>query len=465
MKKNVVVIGAGLAGSLLCNSLVNKCQVTLLEIGNKEDIGYPTIRYLKKRLAQVKTFCFGGGGTTNLWHNGLIPILPEDIHSDEFKTVMEETSTYYDRAAKHLFWQANPYSAEYQRVVAETTRIADELGGFKDGIDCLLYPKKFSKLEITTGVDTYYEVSGIDFVAENGRINQVNFAQKGITKSLEVDHVIISAGTLGSPRLVKKVFDALGKPGDHVGQGLCDHPLGFIGKVKVKQKYNNRMKQLSVNDQGSFDSRTAIRVKSECGNYTGCAFLRPALTMNNKLHIYKFKSLLGASSGMDRIKNAISWKLFHPDILAEIYSHLMGVNIPGRIYNILFLFEQKRGNSQVSYDGDKLDITWSISDDELKIFRGMIEKLQILLKEVAVEINLEREITEDWVWSAAHHSGTISLGKTSQAIVDGDLKMHDCENVFVCDGSVIQEHSYANTGLVIGSLAMRLSERIQRDQR
>jgi hypothetical protein len=32
--------------------------------------------------------------------------------------------------------------------------------------------------------------------------------------------------------------------------------------------------------------------------------------------------------------------------------------------------------------------------------------------------------------------------------------------VYVCDGSVIQEHSYANTGLTIGQLALRLSEEL-----
>ena len=65
-----------------------------------------------------------------------------------------------------------------------------------------------------------------------------------------------------------------------------------------------------------------------------------------------------------------------------------------------------------------------------------------------------------WLWSSAHHSGTISLGTKEGDLVDKDLKLNVCDNVFVCDGSVIQEHSYANTGLTIGSLAMRLSERV-----
>ena len=65
MEKNVVVIGAGLAGTLICNELVKNCDVTLFEAGEKNVIGYPEINFIQKNFAAVKTFCIGGGGTTN----------------------------------------------------------------------------------------------------------------------------------------------------------------------------------------------------------------------------------------------------------------------------------------------------------------------------------------------------------------------------------------------------------------
>ena len=86
----------------------------------------------------------------------------------------------------------------------------------------------------------------------------------------------------------------------------------------------------------------------------------------------------------------------------------------------------------------------------------------MLLYAVSDDLIIQMPLTEEWLWSAAHHSGTISLGNKENDIVDKDLKLNACENVFVCDGSVIQEHSYANTGLTIGSLAMRLAERVCR---
>jgi len=182
--------------------------------------------------------------------------------------------------------------------------------------------------------------------------------------------------------------------------------------------------------------------------------------MENNLSIHKYKSLLGASSGIERIKNMFSLKIFHPDILAEIASHLFSLTIPGRIYNVLLVFEQKRGESCVTYDKNGLVVDWRITEEELSVYNSILRKLQIMLSRISDEINVKTDINEDWLWSHAHHSGTISMGKSTDACVDQDLKLHSCDNVFVCDGSIIQEHSYANTGLTIGQLAMRLAERV-----
>ena len=138
MKKNVVVIGAGLAGTLLCNELVGQCNVTLLEVGDENGISCPDISFIRKQFAAVKTFCLGGGGTTNLWHNGLIPILPQDVISNDFKEVLTDVEAYHDRAAANLFWLDNPYSAEYEKVISKTNVSSEKTGVFSDGLDCLL---------------------------------------------------------------------------------------------------------------------------------------------------------------------------------------------------------------------------------------------------------------------------------------------------------------------------------------
>jgi len=460
MKKNVIVIGSGLAGTIISNELAEQCNVTLLELEERDRISYPGVTCTAKTLAGVKTFCYGGGGTTNLWHNGLMPIHNEDLTEKDFRLVLAEAKAYINRAARGLFWPDDPYTKEYDTITSEMQLAAGRIGVFTDGIDCLLYPKKYRKLEAEPRVHGFYSVIRIDFAVSGRSIRSVHFNSGGLQHSVPADIVIVCAGAMGSPRIVKKILSAIGCSSDKVGIGFMDHPLGFVGKIKVKKNVNELFKKFSLLDRGNYECRTAIRLKSNCGKYTCAAYFRPALTMENNLAIYKYKSRVGANSGMDRIKNLCSLKIFHPDILAEIVSHLFSIPIPGRIYNVLMVFEQKRGKNAISNDGNKLVVDWSITDEELHVYRDVLDKLRIMLSGVVDEINMNTDINEDWLWSHAHHSGTISLGGDAESYVDLDLKLNACDNVFVCDGSIIQEHSYANTGLTIGQLALRLADRV-----
>jgi choline dehydrogenase-like flavoprotein len=458
-KQSVVVIGAGLAGSLLCNELVNHTDVTLLEIGDQNRIRYPAIGFDHKALGHVNTFCFGGGGTTNLWHNGLIPIQPGDVLDDDFRDVLADAQPFMNDAARRLFFSGS-FSHAYDEAVAEARAIAESLGLADDGVDCLLYPKQFSPLTVDARVDGCYGVDRIRFDYARGRINAVRFRAGSTERVVETAAVIVAAGAMGSPRILRDVITACAQRVETLGSGFIDHPLGFVGKVRFEKKADEAIKRFSMINRADFTVGSAIRLKSDCGRYTCCAFLRPAVTLHNNLSIYKFKSLLGATAGAARIRNALSWRLLHLDIIAEVLAHLLGVNIPSRTYNVLFVAEQKPGRNRVYYERDGLRVDWSISEEELTVYRSLLRRLSSRLERVAEHVNLRTDLTDEWLWSGAHHSNTTPLGSTATDLVDRNLRLKFCDNVHVCDGSVIQEHSYANTGLTIGQLALRLARRV-----
>lgn len=462
VKRDVVIIGSGLAGTLICNELTQYANVTLLEAGPENGIEYPGTNFINKDFGVVKTFCCGGGGTTNLWHNGLIPIDLADIHNGSIKDMLSDANQFIDKAANRLFFRGQSYLAEYQTIRNRMNQLVESIGIFSEGVDCLIYPKHFSKLIPDARVSAFYNVTDISFKADPQKVTAINFKAEGKIHSIVPDAVVVAAGALGTPQIVRKILKAADCQCDNIGIGLADHPMGFIGKVKIKRNLNSGFKRLSTLDKGDYVIRTAVRLKSDCGQYTCGVFFRPALTMQNDLSIYKYKSRLGASSGAERLKSAFSLKLFHPDILAEIYSHLFNVQIQSRTYNVLILFEQKRGNNRVQNSGDRhVSVDWSISDNELVVYNELVSKLKTMLSEIADELVLKMPLSEEWLWSAAHHSGTISLGDNIDDIVDTDLRLKISKNVFICDGSIIQEHSYANTGLTIGQLALRLADRLK----
>jgi GMC oxidoreductase len=459
--KNVAaVIGSGLAGTLISNELVKRWDVILLEAGPGDAYEYPKIDFIHKDFGVVKTCCIGAGGTTNLWHNGLIPLNVEDITSNEFRQVLREAEPFTDRAASGLHFHRSKFSVAYSALLSEMNALAEDLGAFPEGVDCLIYPKRFQRLSVRPGIKAFYDVSDIEFERQNNRVASIRYAAGAKHYSIKPDIVIVCAGALNTPYLVKKLLGDDDAVVQKIGTGFMDHPMGLVGKIRVKKAYSDVFEKISLLDKGDYVCRTAARLKSDCGRYTGCVFFRPALTMQNRLELYKYKSLLGGSKGVERFKNALSLKILHPDILAEVYSHLFGVNIRSRVYNILLIFEQKRGDSRVSHDRSGIKVDWCITEKEIAVYNGLLKKLKPMLAAVADDLKIIETLTGEWLWSAAHHSGTISLGGRPDDVVDKDLKLNNCGNVFVCDGSVIQEHSYANTGLTIGQLALRLAEHI-----
>jgi len=461
MLKRVVIIGAGLAGSLLCNELVKGFDVFLLERGDRDKIEIPQVNFINKKLAEVPTFCYGGGGTTNLWHNGLIPIKTNDIIGPVFLEVLDDCRKFIDQAASALFFNDKSFQVEYENLILEINALSDKFSAFPHGIDCLIYPKKFQKLTIDPKVKAFYNVTDLDFVFDGRGVRTVRYKSGCQMYSATGDVVIVCAGALSTPEVLSKMMAASDLTNDSAGFGFIDHPTGFVGKVKFKKGVSDVFKKLSAYDKSHYVSRNAVRLKSSCGRYKACAFFRPAMTMSNNLAIYKYKSLLGASSGMDRFKAVLSPRLFHPDIMAEAFEHLFFLPIPGRTFNVLFVGEQKQGPNRVFWKGNGLHVDWSISEKELDIYRQMLSGLKDMLTDLAEEINIETNISDEWLWSMAHHSGTVSMGDTDDALVDRDLRLRPFDNVFVCDGSVIQEHSYANTGLAIAQLAFRLAKHIR----
>jgi len=123
--------------------------------------------------------------------------------------------------------------------------------------------------------------------------------------------------------------------------------------------------------------------------------------------------------------------------------------------------EQEPSNkNSVGYNGNELYVNWQFCEVERK---AIINTCHKFLQETNLEISeFAIEEADNISYTAScHHSGTARLGSDPKSsVVNLDLKMHDFDDVYICDGSVLPSTAYANTGLSIIALAARLANHI-----
>ena len=388
-----------------------------------------------------------------MWHNGLVPLRVDDITDAAFAEILREAHSFTDTAARALHFAGGSFQEIHAQLLHQGGIAANELGLVPTDVDCLVYPNQYEPLKLHSGVSGIYNEEVLRIQTEGAAVHALQL-RSGVEIQLAPDDILVlCGGALGTPGSVSTLVQD-----DSVGLGLVDHPMGFVGKVRFKPRYRDAASKIAWAKGNGLSHRSPIRVKSECGRFTGCAFLWPSATMDNKLSIHKFKSLLGASSGLSRVKNALDKRLVHPDILLEIVTHLTKREYRGDIYSILFIGEQKRGAHRVFNRSGQLVIDWTVAEEEVRIIRGMLDTLVRRLEPALEDANVRVDVDNDWLWSCAHHSGTISAGPNG--LVDAEHRLTGFDNVYVCDASVIQEHSYANTGLTITEFAERLAHHL-----
>lgn len=451
--KNIIIIGSGLAGSTLANLLINRFHVTILEKGSDE-ISIPPKNYIKRKLGDSITYCHGTGGTTNLWHNGLITLPPSDDGS-VFSEIIKSLDIYTDKAACLLKFPGS-YTKERE------TQLIYYYDKFKaidisNKLDTILVPKCQAKINLDERVKIYHDVTNINynFINDN-TINSIDILTKNNNNyKLKADYIIICAGGIGTPTVVSNILESKKIPANSLGDGFIDHPMGFIGKIKVKKEYRDIFKDFVNKNHANYTSRCGIVIENN--KYSHICYFRPACTMTNSMKIYKFKSFLGTSTLKEKIKCIFDKRFYHPDILLEVLMHFTSVQIDNGVYSLWLVFEQKKSDSKNSVipNNDIDTINWEINKTEESNYLTAINDIKNKLLPFAEKINIVENNINDYLWSAAHHSGTISFGDNPENI-DSNLKLNSISNVYICDGSVIQNHSYTNTGLTIAQLCCRL---------
>lgn len=434
-KKNIAIIGSGLAGATIAGELVrssSSVNVTVIEKGDA-NLHQPKVRFVGKSFGLNKTFNIGIGGTTQLWHCGYMPLMDRDYekwdldHSFIRRLKNQVAEVLQQRGISRAYFQSNETTSHVSTIAIDRECGPEHV------------PDEVNLLD-------HSELTRVDFE------EKTLYVTRGKERlRLNYDILVFSCGGLGSPILMNKIFRT-----EKYGKNLTDHPMGTVGKVRVSTALRSFAR---VRKDERFNIATPLVFTDRVTGLSHAFYLRPCFnsTLREDISLRKTR-LLNAVRNNDYL-NAVRC-LFDLDLIYELLHLKMGVSLSSKWHTIFVVCEQPSVNcNAVSAADDGLSVNWEITRAEID---ALTRNLNSFLEEFSSEINqiklVSEQDLENFLFSSAHYSGTCFVRTDSKA---KDLfSIPGYADVFVCDASVIPSTGVSNTGLTIIALAKLLVEDI-----
>lgn len=463
MKPRAVIVGAGLGGCMLAHGLLATHEVVIIERGAEvEDPRYPVI---DKGLPAVTQPHIGAGlgGSTQLWHNGLIEI-DDEIFRAHWPLTKSELDPFYEAAYPLL---AGTTLATVREAIERLRQRYRELGlppGLMQGLYYPRWPRNLWTSLALAGRVQVVRGNVVDFdVADDGRITGVEVVEGADRQRITGDVFVLAAGGLGSPALLQKLARRRPLPAlRHAGAHYEDHPMGFVGEVEVTVPLYRLWNYKVPGTDGNL--RLPLVVKR--GGLHLSFQMRPAANYHRASRREQVGSVLNELRRNPWNPLHYLKLLRHWDDILDILSFKFGIHLPTRHYTLLLCAQMPTSPelsvwSEAGADGRDVGVRrWQLSDD----FRHQMEAaVQDVLAWLAPVTRTSRLFTgwQSDLRSAAHHSGTARLSATAeQGVCDTEARVHGTTNLYVCDGSLIPASGIANTGLTIAALALRLARHL-----
>lgn len=467
MKPKVVIVGAGLGGCMLAHGLLETHDVVVIERGaSAEDPRYPVVDVGLPAVTEPH-FGSGLGGSTHLWHNGLIEI-DDEIFSTQWPLPKSALDPFYEQAFPLL---SDTRLGLVRKAIEELTQRYRKLGlppGLMQGLYYPRWPRNVWETLHLQGRVQVVRGNVVDFELDGQRVMSLVVDDGQQRVQVRGDLFVLAAGGLGSPVLLQKLATRLPLPAlRHAGRYYEDHPMGFVGEVEVTVPLYRLWNYRVPGTDGNL--RLPLVVK-RAGMHMSFQ-LRPAATYYRDSRRQRVGSVL---NDLRRNPwNPLNYvKLFkHWDDVLDILSFKFGIRLPTRHYTLL-LCAQMPTTDELSVwsrsdevpGNERQDVRvrrWSLSDE----FRHDLQQSVADVLAWLAPVTRRSRVFDDWqsdLRTGAHHSGTARMSSDADSgVCDPDCRVHGMENLYVCDGSVIPSSGIANTGLTISALALRLAAHLK----
>ena len=484
MRRSVCVVGGGLAGGIAAATLAAKGHsVTLLELGDAPAPLRPGNEVWEG--AEVKapfTRGSGLGGTSNFWHGGLTVLDRTDVEGIPGEAAHRGVPIDYQQLRQYYARAVLLFCGGERRYTLDTIEAAPaaSVEGFRDFGDhfrpkALLYPDRpFATAPLIEharnqhGLQVVRNVEVKRMVSSGNR--RIAYAEgvdvrSGARKTFPAEVFVLSAGGLGSPKIVLRSAagcPALGRL--PAGRFITDHPTGFVFKARLRQRldlgplFGARHKGYKL--RYGFALRENRLELADFRNHI--LYLRPAISMKDPSSYDFLKRKLVSYRGRTLAPLDFVYLLRHSDLLFDAVNFKYGLSRSTRYVSGLVFAEQLPDeHARMSLlDNGNFTINWNFSERD----RRSLEKFIAMFFSSYSDLFEAFQVFPDTVTrldSAGHHSGACRMANgPADGVVDGDLRVFGTENLFVADGSVLGYTGHANTGLTIAALALKCCDAV-----
>jgi len=449
-RERLVIVGAGLCGSILAARLRTRYEVTVVEPGLTPQPLLDEIACTTGGINSTINRASGLGGTTNYWHNALI-----ELESDELLGCGIDPSRFapfYARA-----WRL--FLDEQHLALAAATHQANlrAIGHLSGAVAHMVVPQQRANLwalarkTFPGEAIRVMNARAVRFLenAEGGIPALEVATPDGRTQHLEADRFLVCAGGLGTPVLLGR---SLGWQGRTIG-GYHDHPMTYVAKVRLKP--DSVLKSVSCQDRASLSIRSGFAHEHD-GIKAGF-YLRPAISMGLRSITGEARYILSDLRNDPFSPRKILQLLTNPEAIREGLLFKSRAGFRGDYYSILLLGEQRAlpGRGTRLEDNGDAALDWYVAPDEHAAYSA---GLDAFLEDHRDEIIAVNKVPDrEWAYrTAAHHSGGAARFQAPDNIHD----VPSLPGVAVCDGSILRRGGIANSGLTLAALALRLADRL-----
>lgn len=478
-KFDVCIIGSGPAGTILGASLASKGVKTLIL-----ESGAGLLKWLlDSRLENLADYEFSGdtaypmkktkariiGGNSNFWTGRCERLHPSDFDAHPYTPgqnpwpiTYEELDPYYEKAEKSLRVRGgkrsgfappreNPLPLPARPDISYLKTLFSRAGVIADDSPTATPTKTFRFFKVQKEILPQFLSSPSGSLISGATVTRL-IADKerrivgaevltldGVKKNARAKYFVVACGGIETPRLLllskSEVFpNGIGNAYDLVGRGFNEHPgTNFYAKIR--------------HEWGTIQPTNKIaRTHQFYNTYRaeGLGSVLPVFRQSWVLphHMYPFKISNIPKNMLSILRRFIKPTLF------------IGATIEQKISrsNRVVLSQNKKD----IFGNPAAHLIFNYNEEDLRLLDRCRElTLDIYSKLGATEI-YETEVT----WSR-HHQGTTRMGSNPQtSVVDRNLRVHDCPNLFLCGCETFVTGGAMQPVLTIAALSHRLADHL-----